>query len=126
MLVKTWTCLAYSHQHKMSCVRLVEEAVLKTVWSYGFGVQIPGTTLQNRHFMGGFAKVRNGELIMLEKMENKNMVGIRLYDGKTIDTSSAEMKEKVSKAVAEYVINNWDDVAKVEREGQDVLVYVTL
>ena len=76
--------------------------------------------------MGGFAKVRNGELIMLEKMENKTMVGIRLYDGKTIDTSSAEMKEKVSKAVAEYVINNWDDVAKVEREDQDVLVYVTL
>ena len=60
------------------------------------------------------------------EMVNKNMVGIRLYDGKTIDTSSAEMKEKVSKAVAEYVINNWDDVAKVEREGQDVLVYVTL
>ena len=54
------------------------------------------------------------------------MVGIRLYDGKTIDTSSAEMKEKVSKAVAEYVINNWDDVANVERESQDVLVYVTL
>lgn len=115
-----------SPTQKMPCVRLVEEAVLKTVWSYGFGVQIPGTTLQNRHFMGGFAKVRNGELIMLEKMENKTMVGIRLYDGKTIDTSSAEMKEKVSKAIAEYVINNWDDVAKVEREGQDVLVYVTL
>lgn len=116
----------WSPTQNLPCVRLVEEAVLKTVWSYGFGVQIPGAALQNRHFMGGFAKVRNGELIMLEKMENKTMVGIRLYDGKTIDTSSAEMKEKVSKAVAEYVINNWDDVAKVEREGQDVLVYVTL
>ena len=54
------------------------------------------------------------------------MVGIRLYDKKTIDISSDEMKEKVSKAIAEYVIHSWDDVANVEHEGTDVVVYITL
>lgn len=42
------------------------------------------------------------------------MVGIKLYDDKRIDTSSKELREKVSKAVADYIVENWDEVVKVQ------------
>lgn len=42
------------------------------------------------------------------------MVGIKLYDDKRIDTSSKELREKVSKAVADYIVENWDEVAKFQ------------
>lgn len=43
------------------------------------------------------------------------MVDIGLYDEKEIDTSSDELKEKVSNAIARYVIVNWDSVAEFEQ-----------
>ena len=42
------------------------------------------------------------------------MVGIKLYDDKKIDTSSKELREKVSKAVANYIVENWNEVVKVQ------------
>lgn len=47
------------------------------------------------------------------------MVGIALYDKKQIDTSSEELKEKVSNAIAEYVIDNIRINATREYEGFD-------
>lgn len=43
------------------------------------------------------------------------MVDIGLYDEKEIDTSSDELKEKVSNAIARYVIDNWDTVTEFEQ-----------
>lgn len=53
------------------------------------------------------------------------MVGIKLYDDKKIDTSSKELQEKVSKAVADYILNNWDEVVIVENEYFDEKNYAT-
>lgn len=43
------------------------------------------------------------------------MLNIGLYDEKEIDTSSNELKEKVSNAIAKYVIDNWDSVTEFEQ-----------
>jgi hypothetical protein len=40
------------------------------------------------------------------------MVGIKIYDNKEIDTSSIEIKEKVSTAIADYVKEHWDECVK--------------
>lgn len=53
------------------------------------------------------------------------MVGIKLYDDKRIDTSSKELREKVSKAVADYIIENWDEVVVVESDYFDEQNYTT-
>ena len=42
------------------------------------------------------------------------MAGIKLYDDKRIDTSSKELREKVSKAVANYIVENWNEVVTVQ------------
>ena len=42
------------------------------------------------------------------------MIEIKLYDDKKIDTSSDEIREKVSKSVAEYIKDNWDIVVKTK------------
>ena len=42
------------------------------------------------------------------------MVEIKLYDDKKIDNSSDEIREKVSKSVAEYIKDNWDIVVKTK------------
>ena len=47
------------------------------------------------------------------------MVGIALYDKKQIGTSSEELKEKVSNAIAEYIIDNWDSVTEFEQKKFD-------
>lgn len=54
------------------------------------------------------------------------MVGIKLYDDKRIDTSSKELREKVSKAVADYIVENWDEVVSVEEDTFKSQYYVTL
>ena len=43
------------------------------------------------------------------------MVEIKLYDDKKIDTSSDEIREKVSKSVAEYIKDNWDTLVKIDK-----------
>lgn len=43
------------------------------------------------------------------------MVDIGLYDEKEIDTSSDELKEKVSNAITKYIIDNWDAVTEFEQ-----------
>jgi len=53
------------------------------------------------------------------------MVGIKLYDDKRIDTSSKELREKVSKAVADYIVENWDEVVTVESEYFNEQNYAT-
>lgn len=53
------------------------------------------------------------------------MVGIKLYDDKRIDTSSKELRKKVSKAVADYIIENWDEVVVVESDYFDEQNYTT-
>ena len=53
------------------------------------------------------------------------MVGIKLYDDKRIDTSSKELREKVSKSVADYIIENWDEVVVVESDYFDEQNYTT-
>lgn len=47
------------------------------------------------------------------------MVDIGLYDEKEIDTSSDGLKEKVSDAIAKYVIDNWDSVTEFEQNKFD-------
>lgn len=58
------------------------------------------------------------------------MVGIKIYEENKIDTFSTEMKEKVSKAISDYVLDNWNDVVSIENskdcEGNEVLFKVTL
>ena len=46
--------------------------------------------------------------------ERIKMIEIKLYDDKKIDTSSDEIREKVSKSVAEYIKDNWDIVVKTK------------
>ena len=53
------------------------------------------------------------------------MVGIKLYDDKKTDTSSKELREKVSKAVADYIVENWNKVVTVESEYFDEQNYTT-
>lgn len=53
------------------------------------------------------------------------MVEISLYGNKKIDTSSKKIREKVSKAVADYVIENWDEVVVAESDYFDEQNYTT-
>lgn len=43
------------------------------------------------------------------------MVEIKLYDEKEIDTSSIEIREKVSKSITNYIKNNWDTLVKIDK-----------
>lgn len=58
------------------------------------------------------------------------MVGIKIYNETKIDTSSTELKEKVSKAISDYVLDNWDDVVSIENskdcEEHEILFKLTL
>lgn len=58
------------------------------------------------------------------------MVGIKIFDENKIDTSSTEIREKVAKAISDYVFDNWENVVSVENsddsEGYEVLFKVTL
>lgn len=58
------------------------------------------------------------------------MVGIKIFDENKIDTSSAEIKKKICKAISDYVFDNWENVVNVENsddsEGHEVLFKVTL
>lgn len=58
------------------------------------------------------------------------MVGIKIFDENKIDTSSAEIKKKISKAISDYIFDNWENVVSVENsddsEGYEVLFKVTL
>ena len=58
------------------------------------------------------------------------MVGIKVFDENKIDTSSIEIREKVAKAISDYVFDNWNDVVCIENledsEGHEILFKVTL
>lgn len=58
------------------------------------------------------------------------MVGIKIFDENKIDTSSTEIREKVAKAISDYVFDNWNDVVCIENsedsEGHETLFKVTL
>lgn len=58
------------------------------------------------------------------------MVGIKIFDENKIDISSTEIKKKISKAISDYVFDNWENVVSVENsddtEGYEVLFKVTL
>ena len=43
------------------------------------------------------------------------MVEIKLYDEKEIDTSSIEIREKVSESITNYIKNNWDTLVKIDK-----------
>ena len=43
------------------------------------------------------------------------MVEIKLYDEKEIDTSSIEIREKVSESITNYIKNNWDALVKIDK-----------
>ena len=40
--------------------------------------------------------------------------GVCLYDDKEIDVNSFEMKEKISKAFADYILENWNLLVHTE------------
>lgn len=44
------------------------------------------------------------------------MVAIKLWDNKTIDTSSDKIKEDVSKSVTNYILNHWNECVKITNE----------
>lgn len=58
------------------------------------------------------------------------MVGIKIFDENKIDTSSTEIREKVAKAISDYVFDNWYDVVCIENsddtECHEALFKVTL
>ena len=58
------------------------------------------------------------------------MVGIKIFDENKIDTSSTKIREKVAKAISDYVFDNWYDVVCIENsddtECHEVLFKVTL
>lgn len=58
------------------------------------------------------------------------MVGIKIFDENKIDTSSTEIREKVAKAISDYVFDNWYDVVNIENsddtECHEVFFKVTL
>jgi hypothetical protein len=47
------------------------------------------------------------------------MVGIKIFDNKEIDTSSVEIKEKVSTAIADYVKEHWNECVKITEQSID-------
>ena len=53
------------------------------------------------------------------------MVGIKIFDENKIDTSSTKIKKKISKAISDYVFDNWENVVSVENsddsEGYEAL-----
>lgn len=58
------------------------------------------------------------------------MVGIKICSDEKIDINSCDIKEKVSAAIADYIINTWDRVVSVENnktsEGYEILYKVSL
>lgn len=58
------------------------------------------------------------------------MVGIKIFDENKIDTSSTEIKGKITKAISDYIFDNWENVVSTENsddsEGHEVLFKVTL
>lgn len=58
------------------------------------------------------------------------MVGIKVYDENKINTSSSEVREKVSKAISDYVLDHWDNVVSIENskdcEEYEILFKVVL
>ena len=47
------------------------------------------------------------------------MVGLKVYDKKSIDTSSEEFREKVSDSVKRYIKEHWDECVTLEDESDD-------
>ncbi|WP_288681628.1 hypothetical protein [uncultured Eubacterium sp.] len=54
------------------------------------------------------------------------MVGINLYDSKEINDSSDLIKEQISKVVASYIVEFWDECVKVNHTKVNDDEYETL
>lgn len=52
------------------------------------------------------------------------MVQISVWNENNIDTSSEETKEKVSNAIKEYIVNNWEKCVLVEKNTQNNTHYI--
>lgn len=66
---------------------------------------------------------KNNAEYMNEK-ELKIMVQISVWNETDIDTFSNETKEKVSNAIKEYIINNWEECVSIEKSIQNNIYYV--
>lgn len=44
---------------------------------------------------------------------------IKVWDNTTIDTSSTEIKSKVSKSISDYILNHWDECVHTTTSKSD-------
>ncbi len=46
-------------------------------------------------------------------------IGIHIYDYKEIDISSPEIRENISIAVKDYIVEHWDECVTAEKHSQN-------